>query len=91
MVNQYVKLKKVHGRPDFVDNETKTRQRIIAELRKRPEGMTIIEISEQTNLSRQTASKYVLALISEGTVKIRKVGPAKLCYLKRWGKKSGRR
>jgi len=84
-------LKKVHGRPDFVDKNNDIRERIVAELRKRPEGMTIIEISAKLGLSRQTASKYVLALISEGTVKIRKIGPAKLCYLKRWGKKSGKR
>lgn len=71
-----------------MDNETKTRKRIIAELRKWPEGLTIVEISAKLNLSRQTVAKYVYGFILKGVVKIRKVGPAKLCYLKKQGKKN---
>lgn len=73
-----------------MDNETKTRKRIIAELRKWPEGLTIVDISAKLDLSRQTVAKYVYGLFLEGVVKIRKVGPAKLCYLKKRGKKSGK-
>ena len=73
-----------------MDKDKQTREKIIAELRKHTEGLTIMDIAERLGVSRQTASKYVLALISEGVVKIRKVGPAKLCYLRRMGRKSGR-
>ena len=73
-----------------MDKNDYTQKRIISELGKRPEGLTIIELSGKLGLTRQTASKYVLALISEGVIKIRKVGPAKLCYLRKRGKKSGR-
>ena len=72
-----------------MDNESKTRKKIIAELRKRPEGLTIVEISAKLNLSRQTVAKYIYGFIFKGVVKMRKVGPAKLCYLKKWGKKNG--
>ena len=67
------------------------REQIVSQLREKPEGMTISQLSKNLNMSRQTISKYVYGLISEGIVKIRKVGPAKLCYLKRWGRKSGKR
>jgi len=73
-----------------VDKENHLREKIIAELRKHSEGLTIMDLAERLGTSRQTASKYVLALISEGIIKIRKVGPAKLCYLRRMGRKSGR-
>lgn len=69
--------------------ENQTEEHIVELLRKYPEGLTIIDVSRHLGITRQTAAKYVLALISEGVVKIRKIGPAKLCYLKRWGKKSG--
>lgn len=72
-----------------MDNEIKTKEAIIAELRKHPEGITIVDLANRLDMTRQTAAKYVLVLISEGIVKVRKIGPAKLCYLKRWWKKSG--
>ncbi len=73
-----------------MDNETKTKKRIATELGKYPEGLTIIDLASRLGISRQTASRYVLPLISEGIIKIRKIGPAKLCYLKKQGKKSGK-
>lgn len=73
---------------DKKPGENHVRERILDLLRDHPEGLPILTISKHMNVTRQTASKYVLALISEGIVKIRKVGPAKLCYLKRVGKKN---
>jgi DNA-binding transcriptional ArsR family regulator len=72
------------------DEEAK-RESIIELLRQYPEGLSILDISKHIGTTRQTASRYVLALISEGIVKIRKVGPAKLCYLKRWGRKNAKK
>ena len=58
------------------------RELIIGVLRKRPEGLTVEEISRSTNVNRVTVSKYLYGLVVEGKVKQRKVGPAKLNYLK---------
>ena len=60
-----------------------TRSKILAELKKNSDGLTILQISERLGSTRQTASKYVYGLVSEGAVVIRKVGPAKICYLKK--------
>lgn len=65
--------------------ENHVRERIIELLRGHAEGLSIMSISKHMGITRQTASRYVLALISEGVVKIRKVGPAKLCHLRRAG------
>ena len=67
------------------------RESIINLLREHPEGLTILNISKHIGITRQTASKYMYGLISEGIVKIRKIGPAKLCYLRRMGRKSGKK
>lgn len=64
------------------------RERIIELLQNHPQGLTILSISKHIGTSRQTASRYVLALVSEGVIEIRKVGPSKLCYLRKQGKKS---
>jgi len=58
------------------------RKTIIEVLKKHPEGLTILEIGKIAVMHRLTASKYIYGLISEGVVLQRKVGPAKLCYLK---------
>jgi predicted transcriptional regulator len=81
------KLKEAQDSLPKRTEENHVRDRIIELLRKHPEGLSILTISKHINVSRQTASKYILALISEGVVKIRKAGPAKLCYLRKWGKK----
>ena len=73
-----------------MDKESHIPEKIIAELRKHSEGLTIIDLAERIGVSRHTASKYVLALTFKGIIKIRKVGPAKLCYLRRMGEKSDR-
>jgi len=51
-------------------------------LKKHPEGLTIQKISEFLGTSRITATKYIHELIGEGKIYQRKVGVAKLCYVK---------
>jgi DNA-binding IclR family transcriptional regulator len=55
---------------------------IIDTLKRHPEGLTLQRISNLTNMSRLTATKYVHELIGEGKIYQRSVGMAKLCYLK---------
>ncbi len=55
---------------------------IIETLKKHPEGLTLWKISRLTGMSRLTATKYVHELMGEGRVYQRRVGMAKLCYLK---------
>lgn len=62
--------------------EKEKRDRILKILKEHPEGLTVIEIADFADLNRATASKYIIGLIVEGLVYQRKIGPAKLCYLK---------
>lgn len=62
-------------------SENNIREKIIALLKKHPEGLTIMEISEQLDISRVTIAKYVYGLTAAGNIRQRQVGPAKLCYL----------
>jgi len=62
--------------------ENNFRKRIIKNLKKHPEGLTILNIAEKTRINRITVSKYVFGLVSEGLVSQRRIGPAKLCYLR---------
>jgi DNA-binding IclR family transcriptional regulator len=55
---------------------------IIELLQKHPEGLTIQQISNELKISRITATKYIHELIGAEIVYQRKVGKAKLCYLK---------
>jgi response regulator of citrate/malate metabolism len=56
------------------------KDRIFEEIRKHPEGLTIMCISKNTKISRVTASKYIMVLLAEGMIEQRMVGTAKLCY-----------
>jgi predicted transcriptional regulator len=58
------------------------KERIIEILRNHPEGLTIIEISKLLDSHRHTITKYIYQLIGEGLIYQRKIGTAKLCYLK---------
>ncbi|MBU5690232.1 MAG: HTH domain-containing protein [Candidatus Aenigmatarchaeota archaeon] len=58
------------------------KQQIIEILKKHPEGLTLQKIAQLTNMSRLTATKYVHELIGAGIIYQRKIGVAKLCYLK---------
>jgi len=62
--------------------ENNFRKRIIKNLKKHSEGLTILSIAENTGINRVTVSKYVFGLVSEGLVFQRRIGPAKLCYLR---------
>ncbi len=63
--------------------ENNFRQKIIKSLKEHPEGLTILNIAENTGINRITVSKYIFGLVSEKLVFQRRVGPAKLCYLKK--------
>jgi len=65
-----------------MDSKKNPKKHIIETLKKHPEGLTLQKISNLTNMSRLTATKYVHELIGEGKVYQRSVGMAKLCYLK---------
>jgi len=45
-------------------------------------GLTIDEVSKHLGINRSTASKYLNMLVSTGVATIRKLGPAKLFYLR---------
>jgi len=51
-------------------------------LKKRPEGLTFVELTRETKTSKPTLTKYVYELIGGGKIHVRVVGSAKLCYLK---------
>ena len=56
---------------------------IVDILKKHPEGLTITEISRLLMMHRHTTIKYIYRLIGSELLFQRKVGPAKLCYLKK--------
>ena len=58
------------------------RQLIVSVLKKHPEGLTVEELSKLADVNRVTLSKYLYGLLVEAKVKQRKVGAAKLTYLK---------
>jgi DNA-binding IclR family transcriptional regulator len=64
------------------DSEREKRDRILKILKKHPEGLTVQDIARLADINRATASKYIFGLIVEGLAYQRKLGPAKLCYLK---------
>lgn len=63
--------------------ENNFRERVIEVLKEHPEGLTILNISKLLGTNRITASKYIYGLISENLIYERKIGPAKMCYLKK--------
>lgn len=58
------------------------RRKIIEALKRHPEGLTIQQISNEIGLSRLTTAKYIHELLGAEIITQRKVGRAKLCYLK---------
>jgi predicted transcriptional regulator len=62
--------------------ENNVREKIIKVLKEHTEGLTILNISKLIGMNRITISKYVYGLIAENLVYQRKIGPAKMCYLK---------
>ena len=61
--------------------------RILDYLKKHPEGITILNLADALGVHRHTATKYVYSLEGKGLLRIRKIGFAKLCYLKKGAKK----
>ncbi|MEM5835964.1 MAG: Hint domain-containing protein, partial [Candidatus Aenigmatarchaeota archaeon] len=59
------------------------REKIIETLRKHPEGLTIGSIAKLSGLHRHTSAKYVKELIRKKVVFERRIGSAKLCYLRK--------
>lgn len=51
-------------------------------IKEHPEGLTIQNISKIAKMSRITATKYVHELIGEGKIVERKIGIARLLFLK---------
>lgn len=60
-------------------------KRIIRALSKHPEGITIVDISKEIEVHRNTVSKYVFALVREGVVTQRRIGVVSICYLSKKG------
>ncbi|MEM5766435.1 MAG: Hint domain-containing protein, partial [Candidatus Aenigmatarchaeota archaeon] len=58
-------------------------EKIISMLRKHPEGLTISSVAKLSGLHRHTSAKYVKELVKKGDILERKVGSAKLCYLRK--------
>lgn len=54
---------------------------ILNALKNHPEGLTAVDIAKLLKISRNTASKYIYQLLSEGVIRQREIGTAKLCYL----------
>ena len=63
------------------------RDRILSILKKHPEGLTTVDISNLIGIGRQSLAKYVYLLVGEGKIEQRTIGMAKLCYIK--GRKHG--
>jgi len=55
---------------------------ILEALVNHPKGLTMVSLAEVVGLHRHTATKYLYELIGAGLIHQRKVGPARLCYLK---------
>lgn len=51
-------------------------------LKEHQKGLTIEEVSSSLSINRSTASKYLNSLVMSGSATIRKLGPAKLFYLR---------
>lgn len=62
--------------------ERNPKKMIMEILEKHPEGLTLQKVASLTNMNRLTATKYVHELLGEDRIYQRKVGIAKLCYLK---------
>lgn len=79
----YTTLKTVTCDGLMKDNSKEIKEKIIKNLEKHPEGLTIEELSQLIKAHRQTITKYIFELTGNGTVLRRWVGPASLHYLKK--------
>ena len=51
-------------------------------LREHPEGLTFTSLAEYVGLHRHTTTKYIYELMGAGKISQRRIGAAKLCYLR---------
>ena len=65
-----------------MDATNNVRERIVSILRKDENGLSLTEIADKVGMNRRSVTKYIYQLLGEGLVYHRKVGNAKLCYLK---------
>jgi|YelNatPaOPRAMG01_1025707.scaffolds.fasta_scaffold25226_2 predicted transcriptional regulator len=59
------------------------REKILRELSKTERGLAIKDLSEKSCASRYTVAKVLERLLGEGKIEVRKIGTAKLHYLKK--------
>jgi len=67
----------------MVDNMVDMQKKVVKLLIKHSEGLTTVEMARMLGTNRHTLTKYVYALLGAQIIYQRKVGPAKLCYLKK--------
>lgn len=54
-------------------------------LKEHPEGLSINDIANNLSVHRHTIVKYIYQLFGSGSIYQRRIGPAKICYLKEKG------
>ncbi|MBS3090985.1 helix-turn-helix transcriptional regulator [Candidatus Pacearchaeota archaeon] len=57
------------------------KERVLDLLRKDPDGLTIMEISQKIGVSRNTAAVVLAELRGAQLIRVREIGKAKLHYL----------
>ncbi|OGI12597.1 hypothetical protein A3K64_01690 [Candidatus Micrarchaeota archaeon RBG_16_36_9] len=68
---------------EYIDNNNDYIEKIVKILKEHPEGLSINEIAKALKVHRHTVVKYIYQLIGLDLLCQRKIGPVKLCYLKR--------
>ncbi len=75
-----------------MDATNNVRECVLSILDKENKGLSITEIAEKVGMNRRSVTKYIYQLLGEGLIYHRKVGTAKLCYLKvKRGRKKDKR
>ncbi len=59
-----------------------SKKQIVEALKKHPEGLTIGKVAKLSKMSRITATKYIQELIGERKIRERRIGVARLLFLK---------
>lgn len=67
--------------------ENQTEEKIKKVLSNHTDGITIVNISREIGVHRNTVSKYIFGLVKEKAVIQRRIGVASLCYLSNKGEK----
>lgn len=64
-----------------MNKETDKKEKVLDLLRKNSDGLTIIEISKNIGVSRNTAAVVLAGLKGAELIRVREVGRAKLNYI----------